>query len=62
MIVVGIINVTVTEAVALAEPEVAVIVALPTATAVTAPDVETVATEALDVVHVTGASLIVVPF
>ena len=60
--VVGTMTVTVTEAVALAEPEVAVIVALPTATAVTAPDDDTVATEALDVVHATVASLIVVPF
>lgn len=60
--VVGTITVTVTEAVALAAPEVAVIVALPTATAVTAPDAETVATDALDVVHVTVASLMVVPF
>ena len=62
VIVVATNSVTVTEAVALAEPDVAVIVALPTATAVTAPDADTVATEALDVVHVTGASLIVVPF
>tara|TARA_B100001123_G_scaffold359525_1_gene415046 strand:- start:98 stop:610 length:513 start_codon:yes stop_codon:yes gene_type:complete len=53
--------VTVTEAVALTEPDVAVIVALPAATEVTTPD-ETVATEALDVVHVTVASLIVAPF
>ena len=45
----------------LAEPDVAVIVALPPATAVTKPADETVATEALDVVHMTVAALMVVP-
>ena len=45
----------------LAEPEVAVIVAVPFATAVTKPADETVAIDELDVVHVTVASDIVVP-
>ena len=44
-----------TEAVALTVPEVAVIVAVPSATAVTRPADETVAIDELDVVHVTGA-------
>ena len=46
---------TVTADVALAEPEVAVIVAVPAATAVTSPADETVATDAADVDHVTVA-------
>ena len=62
VIVVGTMTATDTVAVALAAPEVAVMVAVPTAAAVTAPDDDTVATEALDVVHTTVASLIVVPF
>ena len=45
----------------LAEPEVAVIVAVPFATAVTKPADETVAIDELDVVHITVASDIVVP-
>jgi hypothetical protein len=53
--------VTVTAAVPLAEPEVAVIVAVPLATAVTNPADETVAIDELDVVHVTVAPDIVVP-
>ena len=53
--------VTVTAAVALAAPEVAVIVAEPLATAVTVPEDETVATDAEDVVHDTLAPLIVAP-
>ena len=48
-------------AVAVAEPEVAVMVAVPSATEVTTPSDDTVATEALDVVHVTVAPEIVVP-
>ena len=44
-----------TEAVALTVPEVAVIVAVPSATAVTSPADDTVAIDELDVVHVTGA-------
>ena len=52
---------TVTAAVALAAPEVAVIVAEPLATAVTVPEDETVATDAADVVHDTLAPLIVAP-
>ncbi len=40
-----------TVAVALADPDVAVMVAVPSATAVTSPAVETAATEASDVVH-----------
>ena len=62
VIVVGIVNVTVTDAVALTEPEVAVIVAVPAPTDVTEPDADTVATPVFDDVHVTGASLIVAPF
>ena len=50
-----------TAAVPLAEPEVAVIVAVPLATAVTNPADETVAIDELDVVHVTVAPDIVVP-
>ena len=46
----------------MAEPEVAVIVAVPSATAVTSPADETVATAAADVAHVTVAPLIVAPF
>ena len=42
---------TVTVAVPLAGPDVAVMVAVPAATAVTRPADETVATEALDVAH-----------
>ena len=53
---------TVTPAVPLADPAVAVIVAVPLATAVTRPEAETVATEAADVDHVTLALAIVAPF
>ena len=53
---------TVTEAVALAEAEVAVIVAVPSATEVTRPVDDTVATAASDVAHVTVALAIVAPF
>ena len=53
---------TVTAAVPLAEPDVAVIVAVPSATEVTDPDEETVATEAADDDHDTLAPLIVAPF
>jgi hypothetical protein len=53
---------TVTDAVSLAEPEVAVIVSVPFATAVTRPVDDTVATEASDVAHVTQALAIVAPF
>jgi hypothetical protein len=53
---------TVTAAVPLAEPEVVVIVAVPSATDVTAPDEETVATDAADEAHDTLAPLIVAPF
>jgi hypothetical protein len=53
---------TVTAAVPLAEPEVAVIVAVPSATDVTAPDEETVATDAAEEAHDTLAPLIVAPF
>ena len=52
---------TVTSAVALAEPDVAVIVALPSATEVTMPDPDTVATDALDVVQLTVGFEITVP-
>ena len=45
-----------------AEPEVAVMVAEPLATAVTRPEEETVATDALDELHDTEAPLIVAPF
>ena len=51
----------VTEADALAEPEVAMIVVDPLATAVTRPADETVATDAADVDHVTVAPDMVVP-
>jgi hypothetical protein len=50
------------DAVALADPEVAVIVAEPFATEVTRPVDETVATAASDVAHVTAALAIVAPF
>ena len=53
---------TVTDAVSLAEPEVAVIVVVPAETAVTRPADDTVATDELDVAHVTVAPLIVAPF
>ena len=56
------VNVTVTDAVALTEPDVAVIIAVPAPTDVTDPDADTVATPVFDDVHVTGASLIVAPF
>ena len=45
----------------LAESDVAVIVAVPSATAVTRPSDETVATDELDVAHVTVAPDITVP-
>ena len=45
----------------LAEPEVAVIVAVPLAFAVTSPADDTVAIDELDVLHVTEAPEIVVP-
>jgi hypothetical protein len=48
----------VTAAVPLTEPDVAVIVALPSATEVTSPVDDTVATDELDVAHVTAAPLI----
>ena len=53
---------TATVAVALADPDVAVIVAEPSATEVTRPVLDTVATEAADVVHATAALAIVAPF
>ena len=53
---------TVTVAVAVAEPDVAVIVAVPSATAVTRPALDTVATVESDELHVTLAPLIVAPF
>ncbi len=53
---------TVTAAVPFADPEVAVIVAVPSATEVTRPLEDTVATDALDELHVTLAPLIVAPF
>ena len=46
----------------LADPDVAVIVAVPSATEVTRPVEETVATDALDELHVTLAPLMVAPF
>ena len=52
---------TVTEAVAVSEPDVAVIVAEPVAIPVTSPVDETVATDEFDVPHVTVAPLIVLP-
>ena len=48
-------------AVALTDPDVAVMVAVPSETAVTSPADETVATEALDVAHVTVGFEITVP-
>ena len=48
-------------AVALTDPDVAVMVAVPSETAVTRPADETVATEALDVAHVTVGFEIVFP-
>ena len=54
-------GVTVTDAVALTEPEVAVIVAVPSATAVTRPEEDTVATDAADVAHDTVAPAITAP-
>ena len=53
---------TVTDAVALSEPDVAVIVAVPSATEVTRPAVDTVATDAADVAHVMAAPLITLSF
>ena len=50
-----------TDAVALPEPEVAVITAVPSATAITTPSSETVATDAADVVHATVAPAITAP-
>ena len=50
-----------TVAVPLADPDVAVMVAVPSATAVTRPVDETVATEAADDVHVRAAPPIVAP-
>ena len=50
-----------TVAVPLADPDVAVMVAVPSATAVTNPADETVATEALDVAHVTVGFEITLP-
>ena len=55
-------TITVTEAVPLADPDVAVIVAVPPATEVTRPVEDTVATDAVDELHVTLAPLIVAPF
>ena len=52
---------TVTEVVAVNEPNVAVIVAEPSATEVTRPADETVAMDEFDVPHVTVAPLIVLP-
>ena len=53
---------TVTAAVPFADPEVAVMVAVPSATEVTKPLEDTVATAALDELHDTEAPLIVAPF
>ena len=53
---------TVTADVPFADPEVTVIVAVPSATEVTRPVEETVATAALDELHDTLAPLIVAPF
>ena len=50
-----------TVAVALTDPDVAVMVAVPSATAVTRPADETVATDELDVAHVTVGFEITVP-
>ena len=52
---------TVAVAVALTEPDVAVIVAVPSATEVTSPADDTVAMDELDVVHVTVAPDMVLP-
>jgi copper(I)-binding protein len=52
---------TVTDAVALADPDVAVIVATPLATEVTSPADDTVARDELDVAHVTVGLGIVAP-
>ena len=53
---------TVTEAVAVSEPEVAVIVAEPVAIPVTSPADETVVTDEFDVPHVTVAPSMTSPF
>ena len=53
---------TVTEAVPFTDPEVALTVVEPSATEVTNPVEDTVATEAADVAHVTLAPLIAAPF
>ena len=53
---------TVTAAVPFADPDVAVIVAVPSATEVTNPVEDTVATEVADVAHETLAPLMVAPF
>ena len=50
-----------TVAVPLADPDVAVMVAVPSATAVTSPADETVATDELDVAHVTVAPEMMFP-
>ena len=55
-------TITVTEAVPLSDPDVAVIVVVPPATEVTRPVEDTVATDADDELHVTLAPLIVAPF
>jgi hypothetical protein len=52
---------TSTDAAPLAEPEVAVIVAIPLSTAATSPVDETLATDELEDSHVTDAPLIVAP-
>ncbi len=48
-------------AVPLADPDVAVMVAVPSATAVTSPAAETIATDELDVTHVTVAPEMMFP-
>ena len=53
---------TVTDAVPTAEPDVAVTVAVPSATAVTRPVDETLATVDADDAHVTDTPLIAAPF
>ena len=50
-----------TVAVPLTDPDVAVMVAVPSMTAVTSPAAETVATDALDVAHVTVAPEMMFP-
>ena len=50
-----------TVAAPLADPDVAVMVAVPSATAVTSPAAETVATDELDVAHVTVAPEMMFP-